>query len=77
MDYSGSGNLGGRDYITPKRRQGLYLVYKRYIYCQSYHLFTRTSKPQELGSPKNNVQRGSSVFWLNIFIFVMGCPVGS
>ena len=23
--------IGGRDYITPKRRQGLYLVYKRYI----------------------------------------------
>ena len=23
--------MGGRDYIIPKRRQGLYLVYKRYI----------------------------------------------
>ena len=23
--------IGGRDYITPKRRQGLYLVYKPYI----------------------------------------------
>lgn len=25
-----SGFFGGRDYIRPKRRQGLYLVYKRY-----------------------------------------------
>ncbi len=26
--------IGGRDYTTPKRRQGLYLVYKRYFSCQ-------------------------------------------
>ena len=38
----------GRDDITPKRRQGLYLVYKRYFSCQldDYILpipaFTRT-----------------------------------
>ena len=28
------GDEGGRDYITPKGRQGLYLVYKQYIHCQ-------------------------------------------
>ena len=26
--------IGGRDFITPKRRQRLYLIYKWYIFCQ-------------------------------------------
>ena len=35
MDYSGSGDRWAWDYITPKRRQGLYLVYKRdFCSCQ-------------------------------------------
>ena len=34
MDYSGSGDRWAWDYITPKRRQGIYLVYKRYFSCQ-------------------------------------------
>ena len=27
-------HLGGREYITPKRRQGLYLLYKQQKNCQ-------------------------------------------
>ena len=34
MDYSASGDRWAWDYITPKRRQGRYLVYKRYFSCQ-------------------------------------------
>ena len=34
MEVTGSGNRWAWDYITPKRRQGIYLVYKRYFYCQ-------------------------------------------
>ena len=34
MDYSGSGDRWAWDYITAKRRQELYLVYKWYIYSQ-------------------------------------------
>ena len=45
--------IGGRDYITPKRRQGLYLVDKHYIYCQwgDYKLLTvdeRNSAPVDM-----------------------------
>ncbi len=48
---SGSRNkIGGSDYITPKRRQGLYLVYKRYILpigwlYATYHLLQEPENP--------------------------------
>ena len=57
MDYSnGSGDRWDRDDITPKRRQGLYLVYKWYdipanwviIYYLSHPLHSNLNNPLSL-----------------------------
>ncbi len=41
------------DYLTPKRRQGLYLLYKRVFSCQLGWLYTTYHPPQE---PEESIQ---------------------
>ncbi len=78
--------IGGRDCCSPPRRQGLYLVYKRYIHCRIgwviiliiYYLppFTRTWKihwppyPAKKKDGANNISIWKSLVKLPAFFLV-------
>ena len=65
---------GGRDYITPKRRQGLYLVYKRYI-LPIGSLYTSDHLQKNLKDPLTLGSLGLRVWVQNFFGKTLGLSV--